>query len=129
MECRKRDHEYLLYPFGLSVLEHLANCLKGFKCHFDAMVFQNSLNWLRGPANVWNCAISPYRFRKGGCIFHRWFKVAGIQDEALGVSIGLQCRYYSLFFLNLVGFCCGNFCGAIHQRFNHRSLVHTGMVR
>ena len=76
--------------------KHLANCLIGFKCHFDAMVFQNSLNWLRGPANVWNCAVPPYRFRMGGCIFHRWFKVAVIQDEALGSSIGLQCRYYSL---------------------------------
>ena len=46
---------YLVFRFW----EDLAYCLIGFKGHFDAVVFQNSLNWLRGPANVWNCAIMP----------------------------------------------------------------------
>ena len=40
--------------------KHLAYCLIGFECHSDAVVFQNSLYWLRGPTDVRNCAVPPF---------------------------------------------------------------------
>ena len=46
--------------------KHLAYCPIGFECHFDAVVFQNPLYWLRGPANVWNCAVPLFGFYNGG---------------------------------------------------------------
>ena len=65
------------------------SCLMGFECHFDAVIFQNSLYWLRGPANVWNCAVASPGFCRVNYVLQRRFRLAGIQDEALGVSIGL----------------------------------------
>ena len=69
--------------------KHLAYFLIGVECHFDAVVFQNALYWLRGPPNVWNCAIPPTGFYNGGFVFHRWFRLDGVQNETLVVSIGL----------------------------------------
>ena len=88
-ECRKQDHEFLLCPFGPSVLETSGPLFGGVECHFDAMIFQNSLYWLRGPTNVWNCAVALPGFCRVNYVLERWFRLAGIQDEALGVSIGL----------------------------------------
>ena len=46
--------------------KRLVYCLIGFKYHFDAVVFQNSVYWLSSPANVWNFAVPPHRFCNGG---------------------------------------------------------------
>ena len=67
------------------------------------MVFQNSLYWLRGPANVWNSAVTPFGFYNGGL-----GPLAG-KVKRLGYPLDCNADITRWFFPNLVGFCCGDF--------------------
>ena len=59
----------------------------GFECHFDAMVFQNSLYWLRGPANVWNSAVPPFGFYNGSLYFKGGFGLLACKMKRLGYPL------------------------------------------
>ena len=47
--------------FVFRLWKYPANCIVGFKSHFDTMIAQNSLYGFGGPAHVWYCAIFLFR--------------------------------------------------------------------
>ena len=81
----------------------------GFECHFDAVIFQNFLYWLRGPANVWNCAVASPGFCRVNYVLQQQFRLAGIQDEALGVPLDCNVDIIGCFSLLQSDFVVGIF--------------------